>query len=313
MRDDSSTFNEPCAICRGDDFIVGAITTCGHTFCRECILQWLKSKFKCPLCKEYQSPSMLSEFNKNHANAKVQLISAFSPSLRGEPHIGSGLYTNIDDDQKRAIDNVQLHGPSYSSKVDTLIKHLIWLREEDPGAKSIIFTQFRSFLKILAQALEEHRIGFATFSHGGNRSLEIQRFKDDPSVECLLMDAKAHSSGLNLVNANHVFLCEPLLNTALEFQAIARVDRIGQEHETTVWLYLIEGTVEENIHILSERRRLGHMGNEGQKGSSKDMETTNALESTESHLTRLMSKDDDGEVIDKGDLWSCLFGSAAQA
>ncbi|KAK5630747.1 hypothetical protein RRF57_006462 [Xylaria bambusicola] len=313
MRDDSASFNEPCAICRMDDFTVGAITTCGHKFCKECIVQWLRSKYKCPLCKEYQNPSMLSEFTKTKANAKVHLTNSTNPNLRGEYQRGSGLYSNISDDQRRAIQSVKLHGPSYSSKVDTLIKHLIWLREEDPGAKSIIFTQFRSFLAILGQALEGHRMGFATFSHGGNKALEIQRFKDDPSIECLLMDAKAHSSGLNLVNANHVFLCEPLLNTALEFQAIARVDRIGQEHETTVWLYLMEGTVEENIHILSERRRVAHIGEEGAKGKSKETEATSALEATESHLSRLMSKDDDGEVIDKGDLWSCLFGSAAQA
>ncbi|KAJ3579296.1 hypothetical protein NPX13_g1263 [Xylaria arbuscula] len=311
MRDDSSTSTEPCAICRDDSFTVGAITTCGHTFCKECIVQWLKAKYKCPLCKEYQNPSMLSEFNRVHANPKVQLADSFSPSLRGESHRGSGLYTNIDDEQRRAIQNVKLQGPSYSSKIDTLIKHLIWLREEDPGAKSIIFTQFRSFLGILGQALEEHRIGFSTFSRLGNKSLEIQKFKDDPSVECLLMDAKAHSSGLNLVNANHVFLCEPLLNTALEFQAVARVDRIGQEHETTVWLYLVEGTVEENIHVLSERRRLAHMGSDGQKGSSTETAATNPVGLTESHLSRLMSKEDDGEVIEKGDLWSCLFGSAA--
>ncbi|KAI0502986.1 SNF2 family N-terminal domain-containing protein [Xylaria bambusicola] len=313
MRDDGSSSNEPCAICRMDDYTIGAITTCGHTFCKECIVQWLRSKYKCPLCKEYQSPSMLSEFTKTKANAKVHLADSISPSLRGDYQTGSGLYSNISDHQRRAIQNVKLHGPSYSSKVDTLIKHLLWLREEDPGAKSIIFTQFRSFLTILGQALEGHRIGFATFSRGGNKALEIQRFKDDPSIECLLMDAKAHSSGLNLVNANHVFLCEPLLNTALEFQAIARVDRIGQEHETTVWLYIMEGTVEENIHILSERRRLAHIGGEGEKGKYKETEAISALESTESHLARLMSKDDDGEVIDKGDLWSCLFGSAAQA
>ncbi|KAI0430825.1 SNF2 family N-terminal domain-containing protein [Xylaria sp. FL1042] len=314
MREEDSDSNDPCAICRGDDFTVGAITTCGHKFCKECIVHWLNSKSKCPLCKQFQIPSMLSEFNtRNQATMKGQSLSSFSPSLRGESSKGFGVYSNIDGNQRRAIQNMNLNGPSYSTKVDTLIKHLLWLREEDPGAKSIVFTQFQGFLRTLRQALAIHRIGFATFSQFRNKSLEIQRFKDDPSVECLLMDAKAHSSGLNLVNASHVFLCEPLLNTALEVQAIARVDRIGQEHETTVWLYLIEGTVEENIHALSERRRLVHMGGDGQKGKSKETKTANLLQPADLRLDRLMSKDDDGEVVDKGDLWSCLFGSVTQA
>ena len=53
-------------------------------------------------------------------------------------------------------------------------------------------------------------------------------------MECFFLHAKAQASGLNLVNATHVFLCEPLINTAIELQAIARVHRIGQHNPTTV-------------------------------------------------------------------------------
>ncbi|KAH8167699.1 hypothetical protein CIB48_g516 [Xylaria polymorpha] len=320
MREESSSSNDPCAICRGDDFTVGAITTCGHKFCKECIVQWLRSKHKCPLCKAYQTPGMVSEFNNGDQSTVKQ--KPLNTRLRAGPKRGWGVYSEIHDDKRRAIRDIQLDGPSYSSKVDTLVKHLTWLQEEDPGAKSIIFTQFRTFFKILEQALTEHRIGFATFARSGNKSLEIQRFKDDPSVECLLMDAKAHSSGLNLVNASHVFLCEPLLNTALELQAIARVDRIGQEHETTVWLYVVENTVEENIHTLSEQRRLAHMGEDKQKGKAKEaieegvedstLEAANSRELEQSSWSRLMDKSEEGETVDKGDLWECLFGRVVE-
>ncbi len=132
-----------------------------------------------------------------------------------------------------------------------------------------------------------------------------------------LLHARAHSSGLNLVNASHVFLCEPLLNTALELQAIARVDRIGQQHETTVWLYIVEGTVEESIYNLSVQRRMEHMGR-SLKGKSKEstpelldanLEVANSLEMQQASLSRLMGKGRiSGEVVDKNDLWQCLFG-----
>ncbi|KAG8413208.1 hypothetical protein J3458_012796 [Metarhizium acridum] len=139
--------------------------------------------------------------------------------------------------------------------------------------------RYRDFLHILRNAFRRFRIGHASIDDVNG----IASFKEDPAVEVFLLHARAHSSGLNLVNASHVFLCEPLLNTALELQAIARVDRIGQQHETTVWLYLVSGTVEESIYNLSVQRRMEHMGRRAPDKSA-------------------------GEVVDKGDLWACLFG-----
>ncbi|KAI0120076.1 SNF2 family N-terminal domain-containing protein [Nemania sp. FL0031] len=322
MKEETTNSNDPCAICCSDDFILGAVTTCGHTFCKDCIVRWVRSKFRCPFCKKYQTASMLSDFTRaDQVASKSRPFHPLGPGLQGLKR--QGVYSNIRDDQKRAIQNIKLDGPSYSTKVDTLVKHLIWLREEDPGAKSIIFTQFQSFFGFLQQALASHHIGFASFTRWDNKSAGIQKFKDDPTIECLLMDARVHSSGLNLVNASHVFICEPLLNTALELQAIARVDRIGQEHETTVWLYVIEGTVEENIHALSERRRLAHIG-DMQKGKGKEtaeeevevatLEAANSRELEGSSIERLMTSGfEQGEVVDNGDLWECLFGSGVSA
>src|SRR5262249_33968376 len=110
---------------------------------------------------------------------------------------------------------------------------------------------FPFFIKALEKALGENGIKYACMGSSGG----IPTFKSDPSTEGFLLHAQAHASGLNLIEANHVFLCEPLLNTALELQAIARVDRIGQTHETTVWLYLMKGTVEESIYDLTASRR----------------------------------------------------------
>jgi len=133
-------------------------------------------------------------------------------------------------------------------------------------------------------------------------------------IECFFLHAKAHSSGLNLVNATHVFLCEPLINTAIELQAIARVHRIGQYHPTTVWMYLVEGTVEKAIYDISVTRRLAHIGRSGHKGvisklEEDDIEAANSLELQDAHLSKLLTKGQGGgEMVDKEDLWNCLFG-----
>ncbi|KAF5693919.1 hypothetical protein FDENT_1611 [Fusarium denticulatum] len=229
----------------------------------------------------------------------------------------TGIYSEFNSDKLAEIQKIELDGPSFTTKVDTLVKHLMWLRESDPGAKSIVFSQYKGFLGILRNAFSRFRIGYASIDDPDG----IKRFKEDASVECFLLHARAHSSGLNLVNASHVFLCEPLLNTALELQAIARVDRIGQMHETTVWLYLVSGTVEESIYNLSVQRRMEHMGRVN-KGKSKEstpelldvnIEAANTLELEQASLSRLMSKDKSaGENVGKNDLWECLFGHVAR-
>lgn len=237
----------------------------------------------------------------------------------------SAIYSEISKSKLAKIKNTELDGPSFTTKVDTLARHLIWLRESDPGAKSIIYSQFKDFLDVLAQAFAKYKIGFTSIDKPNG----IEKFKQDPGMECFLLHARAHSSGLNLVNASHVFLCEPLLNTALELQAIARVDRIGQQQETNVWLYLVDGTVEESIHQLSVKRRMEHIGkrlansknNSKGKGKEKEasptelldsnLEEANSMELQQASLTGLLAKGGKGgEMVMKEDLWDCLFGGA---
>ena len=145
-------------------------------------------------------------------------------------------------------------------------------------------------------------------------------------MECFLLHAKADSSGLNLVNATHVFLCEPLINAAIELQAIARVHRIGQRRETTVWMFLVQDTVEEAIYEISVRRRLAHLqravdpsnaetstdaGGNGAEVvyAENTLDAANSLEMQATPLASLMTKGQSGgEVVAREDIWNCLFG-----
>lgn len=149
-------------------------------------------------------------------------------------------------------------------------------------------------------------------------------------TECFLLHARAHSSGLNLVNATHIFLCEPLINTAIELQAIARAHRIGQQRPTTVWMYLVSGTVEESIYDVSVTRRLDHIvdatkkkelpsaeAEENDKGIVENLteaaiDSANSMELQDAPLSKLVAagRGSDGEFVHKSDLWECLFGNA---
>ncbi len=307
-----------CVICQSA-FTIGVLTVCGHQFCKECITMWFRAHRNCPVCKKQLTASNLHDITLKPQELKVHSETHHQGDESPDRAKGvttkkvSTIYTEFNTEKLAEIKDIDLDGPSFTTKVDTLTRHLLWLRESDPGAKSIIFSQYKEFLDVLALAFRRYRIGFTSFdkAHG------ITNFKEDPGTEVFLLHARAHASGLNLVNASHVFLCEPLLNTALELQAIARVDRIGQQHETTVWLYIVGGTVEESIHDLSVQRRMEHMGR-NLKGKSKEstpelldtnLDEANALEMQQAHLSKLMGKDGiSGEAVDKADLWTCLFG-----
>lgn len=307
-----------CVICQSP-FSIGVLTVCGHQFCKGCMTLWFRAHHNCPVCKRQLVHGDLHDITLKPQELKVHTESG--PD-HGESHNQqatpskkiSTIYSEFNPEQLAEIKNIDLDGPNFTTKVDTLVRHLLWLRESDPGTKSIVFSQYKDFLDVLRVAFDRYRIGYSSFDKPNGTA----NFVEDAGTEVFLMHARSHASGLNLVNASHVFLCEPLLNTALELQAIARVDRIGQQHETTVWLYLVDGTVEESIYNLSVQRRMEHMGRN--KGKSKEstpelldanLDAANALEVQQAQLTKLMGKGKDGiagEVVDKNDLWACLFG-----
>ncbi|PSR79191.1 SNF2 family N-terminal domain-domain-containing protein [Coniella lustricola] len=347
LRDMDSANQESrmCIICR-EDFTIGVLTVCGHQFCKECITLWFKASHNCPVCKKSLQASSLHDITLKPQELKVHSDNTGPEHLHVTKSNGgrksstkkAEIYTEFSADKLTDIRNIDLLGPAFTTKIDNLVRHLLWLRENDPGAKSIIFSQYAEFLSVLAVVLRSHKIGFSSFEKPNG----IEAFKEDPSVECFLLHARAHASGLNLVNASHVFLCEPLINPALELQAIARVHRIGQEQETTVWLYIVDGTVEESIYNISVRRRMEHItdqrihnksntttkaytkGKGKGNASSSDsnaanfdpesvddevIEAANSAELEHASLSKLMGRGKaQGEAVDKGDLWECLFG-----
>lgn len=322
----NSSIPRICTICT-DQFEVGTMTSCGHQFCKDCVLTWWSQHRNCPVCKTVLHPNSFHDISYKPAEIAVQ---AESPTSSPSTNSASGssdrahdqsIYSDISTTMLNQIKNIDLRGPSFGSKIDFLCRHLLWLREHDPGCKSIIFSQYREFIEVLERAFAEYKISSTRFD-GKNG---IEKFKADPAVECFLLHAKAQSAGLNLVVASHVFLCEPLINTAIELQAIARVHRIGQYRPTTVWMYLIADTVEESIYEISVARRLAHLrSNKNAKGSRSGTATpstthaglqenaidaANSMELQAADLSRLLTSGrNGGEVVDHEDLWACLFG-----
>ncbi|KAI9839654.1 MAG: hypothetical protein M1819_002280 [Sarea resinae] len=313
-----------CVICRGD-FELGALTVCGHQYCKECLDLWWRQHRTCPVCKKHLRKNDIHDIVYKPQELQVQeedTANSFSSKQN------SAFYKDISKSTLSQIKNIDLNG-SFGTKIDSIARHILWIRANDPGAKSIIFSQYKVFLLFLHDAFKKFRIGHTSIDTKNG----IESFKQDPAIECFLLHARAHSSGLNLVNATHVFLCEPLINTAIELQAIARVHRIGQHQETTIWMYLVKDTVEESIYELSVSRRLAHMSSASllsREGHSADtgadasgtgtpllqestIDVANSLELQSAPLEKLMMKESmgGGELVSEEDLWGCLFGKRA--
>lgn len=62
----------------------------------------------------------------------------------------------------------------------------------------------------------------------------LENFKTDPETNVFLLSQRTGSVGINLTEANHVFLMDPVMNPAVEVQAIGRAYRMGQRRTVTV-------------------------------------------------------------------------------
>ncbi|KAK5173628.1 uncharacterized protein LTR77_002309 [Saxophila tyrrhenica] len=322
-KDNVEDRDETCVICN-DTFLSGVLTVCGHKYCKECAQNWLGMHKKCAVCRRKMTPADMHNITykplKLAAREEIQSGSS-SPSDQDSSPKQNSIYSGVSSQLLQEIQSIDLP-TSYGTKIDTLGRHLHWLREHDPGAKSVVFSQYREFLDVLGTALSDFRIGYARLGRGS----AVEKFKQDPTIDCLLLDAKTDSSGMTLVNATHVFICEPLIQTAVELQAIARVHRIGQTRPTTVWMYLISDTVEEAIYDISVTRRLAHaqarQSNRAQKSRSATpaplqenaIDAANSEEMQSAPLSKLLvAGKGGGELVGKEDLWQCLFGKAQKS
>ena len=66
----------------------------------------------------------------------------------------------------------------------------------------------------------------AGFMTQTQRAKALRDFQNDPPTTVFLLSVRAGAVGINLTQANHVFLMEPLLNPAFEAQAVGRVHRM---------------------------------------------------------------------------------------
>ena len=124
------------------------------------------------------------------------------------------------------------------------------------GGKVLVFSQFVAYLQLLRQRVESAGWGLAYLDGSTrDRAAEIARFQQDPSCRVFLISLKAGGYGLNLTQADHVFLMDPWWNPAVEAQAIDRAHRLGQSRSVHAFRFVTRGTVEERVLALQHKKR----------------------------------------------------------
>ena len=88
-----------------------------------------------------------------------------------------------------------------------------------------------------------------------NREEVVNHFKQDEEKQVFLISIKAGGVGLNLTEADYVFILDPWWNPAVEQQAIDRTHRIGQKNNVFIYKFITRNTVEEKILALQGRKK----------------------------------------------------------
>lgn len=126
----------------------------------------------------------------------------------------------------------------------------------DAGAKLLVFSQFTSFLSLIADKLDKEQVSFFELTGSTPKDERIRLVgefnRDDTPV--FLISLRAGGTGLNLVGAQVVIHADPWWNVAAEDQATDRAHRIGQRSDVTVYKVICKGTIEERIVALQAKK-----------------------------------------------------------
>ncbi|XP_072263993.1 helicase-like transcription factor isoform X2 [Pyxicephalus adspersus] len=236
--------DEECSICL-DSLNMPVITRCAHVFCKECICQVIYRKqpnAKCPMCRGEVRLEHLLECPEEESD--------------------------MSDHEQKWIS---------SSKINALMHALTEQRNKDPRVKSIIVSQFTTFLSLIETALRESGFTFTRLDGSMNqkkRTEAIQSFQrshnDSPTI--MLLSLKAGGVGLNLTAASRVYLMDPAWNPAAEEQCFDRCHRLGQTKEVIITKFVVKNSVEENmLKIHNKKRELAAGAFEGNKQTSSEI------------------------------------------
>lgn len=169
---------------------------------------------------------------------------------------------------------------SGSSKMDELIEQI---EMKSSQHKILVFSQFVTMLDLIKRKLDEKEISYEYLTgKTKDRAGKVKQFQEDDDTRVFLISLKAGGTGLNLTEADYVFIVDPWWNPAVENQAIDRCYRIGQKKNVMAIRLICPDTIEEKIILLQESKK----------------ELIDDLIKVDAHALKSLSKDDLLQLLD---------------
>ena len=141
-----------------------------------------------------------------------------------------------------------------SAKLDELVRHL---KQKVAKHKVLVFSQFVGMLQLVKERLDEEDIKFEYLDgQTKKREEKVNNFQNNPKVRVFLISLKAGGTGLNLTEADYVYLIDPWWNPAVESQAIDRCYRIGQDKKVMAYRMICKDSIEEKILSLQDKKKI---------------------------------------------------------
>ncbi|MDX3193566.1 DEAD/DEAH box helicase [Streptomyces sp. MN03-5084-2B] len=127
----------------------------------------------------------------------------------------------------------------------------------DEGESVLVFSQYVQLCRLLERRLKDRGLPTELLSGDSSpakRQDMVDRFQAG-EIPVFLLSLKAGGVGLNLTRATHVIHYDRWWNPAVEDQATDRAYRIGQDKPVQVHRLIAEGTLEERIAQVLEKKR----------------------------------------------------------
>ncbi|HLP55153.1 MAG TPA: SNF2-related protein [Fluviicola sp.] len=171
----------------------------------------------------------------------------------GNMHILAGLTKLRQICNSPALLSDQEYYGDESAKLTELMEQIT---SKSVNHKILVFSQFVGMLELIRAELDKLEIPFAYLTgKTKDRAAQVERFQSEEDVRVFLISLKAGGTGLNLTEADYVYIVDPWWNPAAENQAIDRSYRIGQKKNVMAIRLICPDTIEEKILRLQETKR----------------------------------------------------------
>lgn len=145
------------------------------------------------------------------------------------------------------------HSGDHAVKIEILTEQI---ENKSREHKILVFSQFVEMLDLIKAKLDEKNIRYEYLTgQNRNRGAKVQHFQNNEEVRVFLISLKAGGTGLNLTEADYVYLVDPWWNPAVENQAIDRSYRIGQTKNVVAVRMICSGTIEEKMMNLQKKKK----------------------------------------------------------